>query len=118
MTESKYEHHSTAEINLQSSTYDQTKELLLKKLPLAEIAKKRGLKLSTIIEHLEKLSNNDRSMPIEHLKPDAVRLEKIKTAFETAGTIWALSPVREILGDDYSYDELRLARIFIKKSIS
>lgn len=104
--------------SLQSTTYDYTKELLLKKLSLAEIAKKRGLKISTIIEHLEKISKSDNSLPIDHLKPDAIRLEKIKAAFETTGMIWALNPVRELLDDDYSYDELRLARIFIKKSIS
>ncbi len=105
------------ENGLQSTTYDYTKELLLKKLPLAEIAKKRGLKLGTIIEHLEKISESSNDLPIDHLKPDATRLEKIKAAFKTTGTIWALSPVRELLGDDYSYDELRMARIFLKKSV-
>lgn len=104
--------------SLQNTTYDYTKELLLKKLSLAEIVKKRGLKIGTIIEHLEKISESDNGLPIDHLKPNAIRLEKIKAAFETTGMIWALGPVRELLGDDYSYDELRLARIFIKKSIS
>jgi ATP-dependent DNA helicase RecQ len=118
MTESKYKPHPTAEINLQRSTYDQTKELLIKGLPLSDIARQRGLKISTIIEHLEKITEIDKNMSIDHLKPDAIRLEKIKTAFEATGMIWALSPVRELLGEDYSYDELRLARIFIRKSAS
>jgi ATP-dependent DNA helicase RecQ len=116
-TESKYKQHPIAEINLQSSTYDQTKELLLKGLLLADIARQRGLKISTIIEHLEKITEIDKNMPIDHLKPDAIRLERIKNAFEATGMIWALSPVRELLGENYSYDELRLARIFIKKLI-
>ena len=117
-TTSKYKQSPMTEINLQNSTYDQTKELLLKKLSLMEIAKKRGLKISTIIEHLEKITEIDKNMPIDHLKPNIVRLEKIKTAFEATGMIWTLSPVRELLGDNYSYDELRLARIFIKRMAS
>jgi ATP-dependent DNA helicase RecQ len=100
-------------INLQNATYDQTKELLLKKIPLEEIAKRRGLKLGTIITHLEKLSAEDENIPIEHLKPETKRLEKIKAAFEKSGS-FALTRAKEILGDDYSYDELHLARIFLK----
>jgi len=112
---SKNYQDSKLEINLQSSTCDLTKELLLQKMSLAEIVKKRGLKTTTIIEHLEKILEGDGDISIEHLKPDAIRLEKIKNAFEATGMTWALSPVRELLGDDYSYDELRLARIFIKR---
>jgi ATP-dependent DNA helicase RecQ len=106
-----------ASLNLSGATYDQTKELLLKKIPLEEIAKIRGLKLGTILSHLEKLSAEDENVPIEHLKPEAERLEKIKAAFEKSGGL-ALTPVKELLGEDYSYDELHLARIFIKKMLN
>jgi hypothetical protein len=66
------------------------------------------------LTHLEKLSAEDQNIPIEHLKPETARFEKIKTAFQTSGG-WALTLVKELLSDDYSYDELHLARIFIKK---
>lgn len=40
------------------------------------------------------------------------RFNKIKTAFEKTNDI-KLAPVREILGQDFSYQELRLARLFL-----
>ncbi len=95
------------------STYEETKKLILQKIPINEIAKKRGLSISTILSHLEKISIADPLLDITHLKPKLERFEIIRDAFKkTGGTL--LAPVREILGDDYSYEELRLARIFHK----
>jgi len=51
-----------------------------------------------------------------HLKPEQPRFQKIKTAFEI---VYAkekkmlLAPVREALGDDFTFEELRLARLFL-----
>jgi hypothetical protein len=57
-------------------------------------------------------------MDIERLRPaDEERLGQILGAFRTLSTE-ALSPVREYLyenfGDEYDYDEVRLARLFIE----
>lgn len=56
-------------------------------------------------------------MDIDRLRPaDEERLGQILGAFRTLSTE-ALSPVREYLyenfGDEYDYDEVRLARLFI-----
>ena len=94
------------------STYDGTRRLLLQKISIEEIAKRRGLTPGTIIAHIETLIADDPRLDITHLKPPQDRLKTIATAFaQTGGT--ALAPVRQILGESYSYDELRLARIFI-----
>jgi len=96
------------------STYDETKKLFLQKLKLAEIAKKRGFSLGTVIAHLEKLISAGENFDLTYLKPPQERFNKIKTAFQQSGGE-NLTPVREILGEEFSYDELRLARIFLKK---
>jgi len=95
------------------STLDETKKLVLQKISINEIAKKRGLAPSTIMDHIEKISATDSQFDINYFKPSQERFEKIAMAFKKTGGI-LLAPVREILGDSYSYNELRLARIFIK----
>ncbi|MFA6388784.1 MAG: RecQ family ATP-dependent DNA helicase [Patescibacteria group bacterium] len=96
------------------STYDKTKQLLLQKLALNEIAKQRQLSVGTIISHIEKLVKADPQMDITYLKPIAPRLKIIAPVFQQTGGL-ALSPVRAILGEDFSYDELRLARLFLPR---
>lgn len=92
-----------------SSTYNTTETLILQKKSLEEIAKIREVREETIIRHLEKIKE---TVDINYLKPPAQRFEKIKEAFaKTKDT--KLSPVKEILGDDFSYREIQLARIFI-----
>ena len=78
-----------------------------------EITKRRGLSISTIVSHIEKIFATDSQLDISYLKPSNERLEIITGAFKKTGGI-LLAPVREILGEDYSYEELRLARIFLK----
>ena len=46
-------------------------------------------------------------MDLRPLMPPPERFENIRAAFEETGGSF-LSPVKEILGDDYSYDEIRL----------
>lgn len=96
------------------STYDQTKALVLEKMPIKEIAKQRGLTEDTILGHLERLAVNKDEIDLEYLKPACKRFEKIKMAFGQAGA-WQLSPVRERLGEDFSYQELRLVRLLMWK---
>ena len=95
------------------STLSETKKLILQKISINEIAKKRGLSIGTILSHLEKISTADPLLDITHLKLQSERFGKIRDAFNKTGDI-LLAPVHEILGEDYSYEELRLARIFLK----
>jgi ATP-dependent DNA helicase RecQ len=95
------------------STIDLTKDLLLQKLTLSEMAEQRGFSAGTIIFHLEQLLESGEEIDIGYLSPSSDRLAKIDAAFEESGGP-LLAPVRKILGDDFSYEELRLARIFIK----
>ena len=74
----------------------------------------RGLTVGTLLAHLEKLVSEDATIDLQHLRPAQARFDNIQAAFEQAGGS-ALSPVKTILGDDYSYDEIRLVRVFLSK---
>ena len=102
------------------STYDTTIELISRRLSLKDMAKERGMTVGTIISHLEKLvaeKKIDPSRDLAHITRDPGRFEEMRKAFEAVykkETKMPLSPARELLGKSYSYDELRLARLFVK----
>ncbi len=94
------------------STYDATRELLAQGLSLEDVAKERGFALSTIVGHVEKLRAAGEDISLDHIAPSGERFEQIKSAFQKTGGI-ALSPVRDVLGEDFSYEELRVGRLFL-----
>ena len=94
------------------STYDQTKQLLQQGMTIAQVAERRGLASSTISGHLERLIRAGEQIDLQPLMPPTNRFESIRKAFEQSGGR-LLSPVKEILGDDYSYDEIRLVWIYM-----
>ena len=98
------------------STYEKTKLFVEQKLPIAEIAKRRNMAEGTIMSHLEKLLERGENLDLEYLRSgiESGRFIKIKDAFAKSDGL-KLSPVREILGSSFSYDELRLARLFLAK---
>lgn len=93
-------------------THQQTKILVSYKLSIKEMAEVRGMKEDTIISHLEKLIASGEALNIEYLKPPPERFQQIKQAFQQLNTT-KLSPVRDLLGQDFSYPELRLTRLFL-----
>ncbi len=102
------------------STYEVTKILLDNKLSIEEIAKEREMTKGTIISHLEKMlewggCEGIVADDIEYMKKemDSGRLKKILKAFEKTKDK-KLTPVKEILGDDFDYDEIRFGRLFLK----
>jgi ATP-dependent DNA helicase RecQ len=90
----------------------ETKERLNAGMSLGRIASERKLSLVTIITHIEKLKESGEEIEIEHLRLPEKRFQEIKAAFEKSGGA-LLSPVLNILGEDYSYEELRVARLFL-----
>jgi len=93
-----------------SSTPWRTKELVAKKAPLSEIAELQALTSRTIVNHLARLVMAGEAPDLAYLMPPPDRMGKIKEAFRQTGDT-RLAPVRDLLGDDWSYDELALARI-------
>ena len=96
------------------STHKKTKLLLEREFSIEEIAKKREMTKGTIISHIEKLKEFGECPNIDHIKNTIPkdRLDKIKKAFEKSKDT-KLSMARNILGNNFSFDEIRLARLFI-----
>ena len=96
------------------ATYDETKSLLEQRLSVSQIAQQRGLAETTIIGHLERMAGEGLILDLEHLLPSAEKLDNIGVAFDVCGSD-VLRPVREFLGAQCTYDELRLARIYLRQ---
>ncbi len=94
-------------VNPTGSTWDQTKQLLQQGLSLEETANYRGLGLGTVADHLDHLIRTSGKDELYSLMPNKDRFEKIRAALEkTGGEL--MSPAKEVLGDDYTYVEIRL----------
>ena len=104
--------NKSSQVTTAGSTYDQTKQLLQQGMTIEEVAQHRGLAKSTIAGHLERVIQSGSKMDLAPLMPPQERFDAIRAAFvESGGTF--LSPVKEILGDDYSYDEIRLVWLYL-----
>ena len=88
----------------------------MQELSISEIAKRRGLSEGTIINHLTYLVTTGDEVNIGYLMPPAERLARIRGAFQKAGSFQFLAPVRDLLGEDYSYDEIRLVRLYLQQT--
>jgi ATP-dependent DNA helicase PIF1 len=96
------------------STYDLTKQLVIQEMTIGDMARERGMTESTIINHLEKLAEEKGTgkVDLSYLKEDVKDFEKIKKAWEkTKGD--KLTPVKKILGDKYSFEDIRVVRLFL-----
>lgn len=95
-----------------TQTHLQTLDLYQRGLDIAEIAIERKMRENTITEHLIKLMecgyelNLDRIVPLD-------RQDSIEQAIQSVGAD-RLNPIREKLGDSYSYEEIKLVRAKLK----
>lgn len=102
----------------EQSTYEITLALLKQKMSVADMARERSMTQGTIVGHIEKLLEDKviTQKEIAHLSPPPRELATLHKAFSEVfkkqGTM-PLSPVRTLLKDKYTFDELRLARLFI-----
>ena len=96
------------------ATYDTTKELLSQGLSVAQIAQERRLAETTILGHIERISEQGEMLDLSHLLPATDRLAQIEQAFQTCGSAF-LRPAWEFLGPDFSYEEIRLVRIHLRQ---
>lgn len=94
------------------STYSSTRALVEQGATLQEIAKTRNMKEGTIIAHIEELLSVYPQLDIEYLKPDKDMFNTIAAAFATCSD-GKLTAVRNALDQQYSYNDLRLVRLFL-----
>ncbi|MYH63735.1 MAG: DNA helicase RecQ [Caldilineaceae bacterium SB0675_bin_29] len=89
------------------TTYGQTRQFLQQGMSIEEIARKRGLSKSTIAGHLNRLVREGEKLDLRPLLPPKERFDRIRTALDKTGGEY-LSPAKEVLADEYSYDEIRI----------
>ncbi|MBW4613701.1 MAG: DNA helicase RecQ [Desmonostoc vinosum HA7617-LM4] len=100
--------NSTPSLNLPSDTELFTLQLHQQGLSVKEIAEKRNIRPTTIIRHLADLIEKNQSIDLNQLVP-LERQQKIWQLLEVLGDI-SLTPIKEQLGESYTYDEIRLVR--------
>lgn len=95
------------------STYGRTRRLLAQGFSIEQAADERDLSANTIVAHIEALVQNGISVDLRPHLPPEERIERIKAAFELGGLDTSLTPVKKSLGDDCTYNEIRLVRAFL-----
>jgi len=93
-------------------THEKTLMLINRGLSLNEAADKRGITKGTVISHLEKIKTLKPDIDLNRFKPKEQDLKRIKEAFKKTGDT-KLAPAHKKLKGMYTYDELRLARLFL-----
>lgn len=105
---------SVVQSNTGPSTRRLTLDLYNEGRSIEEIAAERNLKTSTIISHLAELIEAGEPIDVEHLISPG-HFEIIADALQQVGDE-VLRPVKDFLGDDYSYEEIKLVRAMMRRS--
>ena len=97
-----------------TSTAEKTRLLLESGYTVDQAAIERGLTANTIVAHMEMLVERGQLPNISDFLPEELRIERIKDAFQRVGYT-RLAPVREYLGQEYTYEEIRLVRAYVRQ---
>ena len=97
------------------ATHEKTKELLARGLTVEAIARERGMAPTTVLGHIEQLAKRGEAPDLEHLAAPGERMARIEEAFGVCGSAF-LRPAWEYLGSEFSYDELRVARVWLRST--
>ena len=98
-----------------SRSLNETRRLFDEGFSVDEIASERGFAAKTIVTHLEKIGRADPKFNLEQLLPAADRFTAIETALSSNDSGY-LAPVKEELGDDFTYEEIRMVRLHIERT--
>lgn len=88
----------------------ETLDLYNKGRSVNEITQERGLARSTVIDHLSFLIEKKLINKIDNLVDNKTQKAIVKAITEVG--IEKLKPIKEFLGDDYSYDNIKIVRAF------
>jgi ATP-dependent DNA helicase RecQ len=93
-----------------TSTMQETLELCKQDLAIEEIARKRNLTTGTIVSHIGKLILSGEKINIDKLV-DTAKQKHIIGVMSIIGSE-KIAPIKEELGDDYTYEEIYLVRTY------
>jgi ATP-dependent DNA helicase RecQ len=92
---------------------EETLDLLRKGRSLEEIAQLRGRKISTVVAQVADLLEKGET-EFQSQWVDPAKVEQIRAACARYGTEW-LKPVKDALGDSFTFDEIRLVMAQFKR---
>ena len=85
---------------------------------IEEIALERNIRPSTVIGHLTDLIESGETIDITALVSpghyDVIVAAFYRVGFTGQGQVPFLRPVKDLLGDDYSYDEIKVVRAYLR----
>jgi ATP-dependent DNA helicase RecQ len=99
-----------------SRSVNETKRLFAEGFSIEEISSERGFTTKTIMSHIEKISRAEPDFNIEVLLPSPDRVSTIEAVLRSNESGY-LAPVKEVLGDDYSYEEIRVVRLQMERNL-
>ncbi len=102
------------------SPMEETKNMLSEGMSIKEILNIKGIKIGTLLDHIEKIIAKEPNFDISRLRGEvpAGKFKKIYMTFKDLygeNRDFLLSPVKNKLGDGFTYEELRLVRLFVKR---
>ncbi len=104
-------------VRREGSTYAETRNLLAQGLSIRQIAHQRGLAPGTITSHVEMMVSNGMRVDLTSSLPRKEDMGKIETAiYQAGGPSARLSEVMEFVGDEFSYDDVRIVRAHITQT--
>lgn len=100
--------YSSPRDNSPSYTELETLTLHRQGLSIEQIAEKRNIRPGTVLRHLSDLIEKNQDVNINQLIPQE-KIQKIWQVLDILGDV-ALTPIKEYLGENYSFDEIRLVK--------
>ncbi len=98
------------------STLEITRKLIEEKKSIEEIMDERGLVLSTIINHIEQIATDFPEIDLEYLRPAEANIELVaKYVPKSEGKLAYIKSQLKRAGNDMSFEDIRLARVFVPK---
>ncbi len=98
--------------SIKKERHEKTRELLSEGMDIAAIASDLRFTESTILGYIEEMIQNKQDVPLSHVKPEDAMLKEIAQAFDESED-GRLKPVRDSLDQKYSYEDIRLVRLFL-----
>ena len=100
-----------------NATLNATKRLFSEGRSVDEIASERGISPRTVYGHLERIARSDPGFDLGDVMPSPDRIEAIEAELRSDESGY-LTPVKEALGDDYSYEEIRLVKLHLEREFA
>jgi ATP-dependent DNA helicase RecQ len=101
-------------IEIPLSSRRQTLALYRRGLSIEEIAQERGCGLSKVMDHLSQVIEEGEEVDISSIVETERQMTIFNALKEVGGNM--LRPVKDVLGDEYSFEEIRLVRAVMRRS--